>query len=127
VTTTCVFDDPINGKCFRFQALSPRDIVVMDNLGSHKAQATKDAIERAGAKLIFLPPPGRHRGRLYNPDLYPIEQAFSKIKSVLRKARAELSRQLKLQSLMSSRPSRQPNAATTSETLVTPQPKWIRV
>jgi transposase len=50
----------------------------MDNLGSHKARATKDAIERAGARLVFLPP--------YSPDLNPIEQTFSKIKSVLRKA-----------------------------------------
>jgi hypothetical protein len=64
VTAPCVFDGPINGECFLsyveqvlVPSLKPRDIVVMDNLGSHKAQATKDAIERAGARLIFLPPP----------------------------------------------------------------------
>lgn len=85
MTAPCVFDGPINGECFLAYveqvlapSLKPRDIVVMDNLGSHKAQATKDAIERVGARLIFLPP--------YSPDLNPIEQTFSKIKSVLRKA-----------------------------------------
>lgn len=85
VTAPCVFDGPINGECFLayveqvlVPSLRPRNIVVMDNLGSHKAQATKDAIERAGARLIFLPP--------YSPDLNPIKQTFSKIKCVLRKA-----------------------------------------
>jgi transposase len=85
VTAPCVFDGPINGECFLayveqvpVPSLRPRDIVVIDSLGSHKAQAAKDAIEKAGAKLIFLPP--------YSPDLNPIEQTFSKIKSVLQKA-----------------------------------------
>jgi transposase len=50
----------------------------MDDLGNHKAQATKDIIERAGVRLVFLPP--------YSPDLNPIEQTFMKIKSVLRNA-----------------------------------------
>lgn len=81
----CVFDGPINGPCFRayveqqlVPVLQPGDIVVMDNLGSHKALATRRAIEKAGARLVFLP--------AYSPDLNPIEQTFSKIKSVLRKA-----------------------------------------
>lgn len=52
--------------------------MVMDNLGSHKAKATRNAIKGAGARLVFLP--------AYSPDLNPIEQTFSKIKSVLRKA-----------------------------------------
>jgi transposase len=84
MTAPCVFDGPINGECFLsyveqilVPSLGPGDIVVMDNLGSHKAQATRRAIEKAGARLVFLP--------AYSPDLNPIEQTFSKIKSVLRK------------------------------------------
>ena len=52
------------------------DIVVMDNLGAHKVSGVREAIERRGAKLIYLPP--------YSPDLSPIEKCWSKIKSVLR-------------------------------------------
>ncbi len=52
--------------------LKPGDIVVMDNLGSHKSKAVRDAIKTAGARLWFLPP--------YSPDLNPIEQTFAKIK-----------------------------------------------
>ena len=59
-------------------ALSPGDIVIMDNLGSHKSPAVRKAICEAGAKLLFLPP--------YNPDLNPIEQVFAKLKTLLRKA-----------------------------------------
>jgi len=55
--------------------LSPGDIVIMDNLSSHK---TREPIEAAGARLLFLPP--------YSPDFNPIEQAFSKLKAHLRKA-----------------------------------------
>ena len=54
----------------------PGDIVVMDNLGSHKAKAIRRAINAAGARLWFLPP--------YSPDLNPIEQTFSKIKHWMR-------------------------------------------
>ena len=58
-------------------ALKPGDIVVMDNLSSHKVAGILEAIEAKGARLIYLPP--------YSPDLNPIEQAFAKIKSFLRK------------------------------------------
>lgn len=58
--------------------LKPGDIVVMDNLGSHKGKAIRAAIRAAGAKLFFLPK--------YSPDLNPIEQFFSKLKHWLRKA-----------------------------------------
>ena len=58
--------------------LSPGDVVVMDNLGSHKGQRVRDLIESAGARLVFLPP--------YSPDFNPIEMAFAKIKALLRKA-----------------------------------------
>jgi transposase len=80
-----VLDGPINGEWFRawvnqllIPTLSPGDIVVLDNLGSHKGQAVRKAIRAAGAHLIFLPP--------YSPDLNPIEQVFSKLKALLRKA-----------------------------------------
>jgi transposase len=59
----------------------------MDNLGSHKSDAVRAAISGTGARLFFLPPPDRVRGRLYSPDLNPIEQAFSKLKHALRKAK----------------------------------------
>jgi len=79
------FDGPINRDAFvayvrhvLVPELFPDDIVIMDNLSSHKAPAARDAIEAAGARLLFLPP--------YSPDFNPIEQAFSKLKAHLRKA-----------------------------------------
>ena len=85
LTAPCVVDGPINGATFRayveqilVPTLNPGDIVVMDNLGSHKSWAVRAAIRRAGAKLFFLPP--------YSPDLNPIEQVFAKLKTLLRKA-----------------------------------------
>ena len=85
MTAPCVIDGPINGDCFMayveqclIPTLAPGDIVVMDNLGSHKSQAVRAAIRAADAKLFFLPP--------YSPDLNPIEQAFAKLKNLLRKA-----------------------------------------
>ena len=58
--------------------LAAGDIVIMDNLGSHKGHAVRQLIRTAGAKLFFLPP--------YSPDLNPIEQVFAKLKTLLRKA-----------------------------------------
>jgi transposase len=85
ITAPCVVDGPINGATFLayveqvlVPALRPGDIVIMDNLGSHKGWAVRAAIRRAGAKLFFLPP--------YSPDLNPIEQVFAKLKTLLRKA-----------------------------------------
>jgi len=85
LTAPCVFDGPINGITFRayvdqilVPALKPNDIVIMDNLGSHKSKAVREAIKAAGARLFFLPP--------YSPDLNPIEQVFSKIKHWMRMA-----------------------------------------
>ncbi len=82
-----VLDGPINGDAFRtyvekvlVPTLKPGDIVVMDNLGSHKGKAVRQAIRSAGARLFFLPK--------YSPDLNPIEQLFSKLKHNLRKAQA---------------------------------------
>ena len=85
LTAPCVFDGPINGIAFRayvdqilVPTLKPNDIVIMDNLGSHKSKAVREAIKAAGARLFFLPP--------YSPDLNPIEQTFSKIKHWMRMA-----------------------------------------
>ncbi len=80
-----VLDGPINGISFQAYVdqvlvpeLRPGDIVIMDNLGSHKGAGVRDAIEAAGASLLYLPP--------YSPDFNPIENAFSKLKALLRKA-----------------------------------------
>lgn len=80
-----VLDGPVNGdrfRCYVEQVLVPTlaagDIVVLDNLGSHKSQPVRAAIRAAGAHLLFLPP--------YSPDLNPIEQVFAKLKHLLRKA-----------------------------------------
>jgi transposase len=85
IAAPCVVDGPINGESFLayveqmlVPTLKPGDIVIMDNLGSHKGQAVRRAIRAAGAKLFFLPP--------YSPDLNPIEQVFAKLKTLLRKA-----------------------------------------
>ena len=85
LTAPMVLDGPINGVWFQayvdqvlVPTLSPGDIVVMDNLGSHKSAGVRKAIEDAGATLLYLPP--------YSPDFNPIEKAFSKLKALLRKA-----------------------------------------
>ena len=87
MTAAMVLDGPINGESFQAYVeqvlvpeLSPGDIVVMDNLGSHKGKAVRATIEAAGAKLLYLPP--------YSPDFNPIENAFAKLKALLRKAAA---------------------------------------
>ena len=82
-----VLDGPIDGESFRtyvekvlVPTLKPGDIVIMDNLGSHKGKAVRRLIRSAGAKLFFLPK--------YSPDLNPIEQVFAKLKHLLRKCAA---------------------------------------
>ncbi len=87
ITEPCVFDGPINGAAFRAwieQALAPTlnegDIVILDNLSSHKVTGVREAVEARGATLAFLPP--------YSPDLNPIEQVFAKLKHHLRKVAA---------------------------------------
>lgn len=86
ITAPCVLDGPINGCSFRayveqilVPTLKPGDIVVMDNLGSHKSEEVRRLIRAAGARLFFLPP--------YSPDLNPIEQVFAKLKTLLRRLR----------------------------------------
>jgi transposase len=82
-----VLDGPIDGETFRIYVekvlvpiLKPGDIVIMDNLGSHKGKAVRQLIRAAGAKLFLLPK--------YSPDLNPIEQVFAKLKHLLRKRAA---------------------------------------
>jgi len=80
-----LLDGPMNGEAFLEYVrsvlgptLRPGDIVIADNLGSHKVSGVREAIEERGATIIYLPP--------YSPDLNPIENFFSKFKSLLRKA-----------------------------------------
>ena len=87
LTAPCVVDGPINGVIFRAYVeqflvpeLRPGDVVVLDNLGSHRAQAIRNAILAVGAKLAFLPP--------YSPDFNPIELVWSKVKTILRRLKA---------------------------------------
>jgi transposase len=85
ITAPLVLDGPINGDCFMAyveQILVPTlkggDTVIMDNLSAHKREGVREAIEAAGAELAYLPS--------YSPDFNPIEQFFSKLKALLRKA-----------------------------------------
>ena len=85
LTAPMTLDGPMNGAAFRAYVeqvlaptLDPGDIVVMDNLPAHKAPAVRAAIEARGARLLLLPP--------YSPDFNPIENAYAKFKSLLRKA-----------------------------------------
>jgi transposase len=82
-----VLDGPMTGEAFRAYvaqflapALAKGDVVVMDNLSAHKVAGIEAAIRARGASLLYLPP--------YSPDLNPIEQAFAKLKALLRKAAA---------------------------------------
>jgi transposase len=86
MSATAVFDGPIDNVTFRayveqvlVPALRTGDVVVLDNLAAHKQPEIREAIERAGAQLRFLPP--------YSPDFNPIELAFAKLKAFLRAAR----------------------------------------
>ncbi len=86
LTAPMVIDRPMNGEIFLayvltflLPTLSAGDIVVMDNLSSHKVTGVAEAIEAAGARVMYLPP--------YSPDLNPIEQVFAKLKALLRKAK----------------------------------------
>jgi transposase len=87
LTAPLVVDGAMNGDTFRAYVeqvlaptLKPADIVILDNLASHKVVGVREAIEAVGATLVYLPP--------YSPDLNPIEQAFAKLKALLRKLAA---------------------------------------
>ena len=85
INAPCVLDQPVNARSFTdyveqclVPTLSPGDVVIMDNLSSHKKPAIRKAIRAVGAKLLFLPS--------YSPDLNPIEQVFARLKHLMRKA-----------------------------------------
>lgn len=87
MTAPMVLDGPMTGPAFvayveqvLVPTLSPGDVVILDNLPAHKVSGVRAAIEAAGAEIRYLPP--------YSPDFNPIEQAFSKLKALLRKAAA---------------------------------------
>jgi transposase len=87
VIAPLLLDGPMTGSAFRADveqflapALAPGDVVVLDNLSAHKVAGVREAINRAGASILHLPP--------YSPDLNPIEQLFAKLKALLRKAAA---------------------------------------
>jgi transposase len=91
IVAPLVVDGPMNGEIFRawieqhlVLLLRPGDIVIMDNLPAHRVEGIRALIEAVGARLIYLPP--------YSPDLKPIEQAFAKLKALLRKAAGAPSR-----------------------------------
>jgi len=93
MTAPMVLDGPMNGAWYLAYVqqvlaptLKPGDVVIMDNLAAHKSTPVRDAIEAVGARLLFLPP--------YSPDLNPIENAFAKLKALLRKAAARSIEQL---------------------------------
>jgi transposase len=80
-----VIDGPINGELFTLYVekilaptLAKGDVVILDNLGSHKGRAARRAVRQAGAHMLFLPP--------YSPDLNPIEQLFARLKHLMRMA-----------------------------------------
>ena len=122
IEAPCLFDGPINGERFHayveqflVPTLKPGDVVILDNLGSHKGKAVRTAIRDVGARLVFLPK--------YSPDLNPIEQVFAKFKTLLRKAGARSSRRSPTPAAKSSPSTRLPNAPHTSRTQDTRRPK----
>ena len=121
-----VLDGPINREAFEayiarvlVPELRPGDVVIMDNLSSHKGPRVRELIEAAGASLRYLPP--------YSPDFNPIENAFAKLKALLRKPPSAPSAPFGTGSQPSSTPSRLANAPTTSQPQVTMQAERIRL
>ena len=87
LVATALFEGATNGERFRdyvahtlAPTLTPGDVVVLDNLCVHKVAGVREAVEAAGARLLYLPP--------YSPDFNPIERAFAKLKALLRSAAA---------------------------------------
>ena len=122
IDAPCLFDGPINGERFRayvdqflVPTLKPGDVVILDNLGSHKGKAVRKAIRNVGARLVFLPK--------YSPDLNPIEQVFAKFKTLLRRSGREVTKPSAKPAAKSSPNIRPPNAPHTSKTPDTRRPK----
>ncbi len=85
INAPCIIDGPINGQLFTLYVekilaptLAKGEVVILDNLGSHKGKLARNAIRARGAHMLFLPP--------YSPDLNPIEQVFAKLKHLTRAA-----------------------------------------
>ena len=115
IAAPCVFDGPMDGPSFRAYVeqfvvpiLRESDIVVMDNLPSHKVAGIREAIEAAGAELRYLPS--------YSPDFNPIEQFFAKLKALLQRPPPEPSKPSSQQSPKPSPKSVRKSAKTTSQT-----------
>ena len=113
IDAPCLFDGPINGERFRADVerfltptLKPGDVVILDNLGSHKGKGVRKAIRDVGARLVFLPK--------YSPDLNPIEQVFAKFETLLRRPKREATRRSPAQAVKSSPSTRPKNAPHTS-------------
>ena len=118
-------EGPIDGESFRtyvakvlLPTLRPGDIVVLDNLGSHRSKAVRQLIRSVGAKLFFLPK--------YSPDLNPIEQVFAKLKHLVRRLPLEPSTPCAPPSARPSKPSRPKNAPTISKIQVI-EPNFIKL
>ena len=125
IDAPCLFDGPINGKRFRAYVeqfitptLKPGDVVILDNLGSHKGKAVRQAIRAVGARLVFLPK--------YSPDLNPIEQVFAKFKTLLRKAEDEHTTLSPTQAQPSSLNTRAKNAPYVRNLVTGLNPVWAQ-
>jgi transposase len=112
-SAVALLDGPVTGERFRayvaqtlVPTLKPGDTLILDNLGAHKVASVREAIAAAGARLLYLPP--------YSPEFNPIEQAFAKLKALLRSAAARTVSDLCRSSAKPSRASRPRSAATTS-------------
>ena len=126
IEAPCLFDGPINGERFLayveqflVPTLKPNDIVILDNLGSHKGKAVRTPIKAAGASLLFLPK--------YSPDLNPIEQVFAKLKGFVRKAAPRTLDAISRAIAQALATSRQPNAKTISPAQDMRQPRCRRL
>ena len=124
ITAPWVLDGPIDGESFRtyvdkvlVPTLKPGDIVIMDNLGSHKGKAVRELIRSAGAKLFFLPK--------YSPDLNPSNRSLPNSNTCYESVPREQSKPFAQQSASSSKPSHHWNAPTTSKTPDMPKPDII--
>ena len=112
IDAPCLFDGPINGERFRADveqflvpSLKPGDVVILDDLGSHKGKDVRRAIRDVRARLVFLPK--------YSLDLNPIERVFAKFKPLLRKAQARTTKPFPKPALRSSLNTRPQNAPHT--------------
>jgi transposase len=126
MTAPMVLDGPINGLAFQAYVdqvlvpeLKPGDVVVMDNLGSHKGASIRSSIEAAGARLLYLPP--------YSLDFNPIDNAFAKLKPSCARPPSEPSRACRPGSENAFPPSAQTNAKTPSPPQAMMQREWIRL